>query len=126
MLTTKGWGVVALGAALLVLSGAGLTYCSSVSTSHRKTVETTAKATTAQARGQQAAAVDAGKTILDHADREVATDRKTQEQVRAILASPGASVAVDPALDRNGRRAVCVYVSAASLPECKQLLKTSP
>lgn len=53
-------------------------------------------------------------------------DRDTQRAIHDLLKAPGANSPVDPNLAALARRAICMRVSAASLDECKQMLRPGP
>jgi hypothetical protein len=75
-----------------------------------------ASATVAQ---QQTQAQQAASTIVDvaHTKADV-TVHIQQENAREILDAPGASAALDPALNAAGRRSLCAFSIYAADPGC--------
>lgn len=85
-----------------------------------------AKAAAAMDSGQIQSGQQAIKITVDNGKASAATDAQTRLNTDAINKLAAAKVAVDPAVDDAIRRGVCVYVSAASLPECQSLLHPGP
>ena len=85
-----------------------------------------AQGNAAMAKAGVAAGAAAVPIIVKNYQSGAAIDAQTQEAIREALKSPGASQSVDPGLDDLGRRAICVRLSAASLPECQHLLQPNP
>ncbi|MDQ0462645.1 hypothetical protein QO010_000393 [Caulobacter ginsengisoli] len=121
-LSPAGW---AIGAALaLTMLAAGWWLITEPGRARARTNLAAAEAI--QAQGQAAAGRDAVAIVTASAARDAATDRQTQENRDAILAAPGASAPVDPAVGAAGRRAVCLRHASRRLPECQPLQSARP
>ena len=113
--------VLALAAAVLVVSWLGYNSWRNASNAENRAeaVKTVGKATT---NAGQAAV----NTTQGNQDKNNDTDKKTASIVNNFNTYPQAKVAVDPALFDAFRRGVCMYRSAADLPECRAVQQVRP
>lgn len=81
----------------------------------------TAKVEAATANATAGAAQDALKLRIQVDQQHVAIDRITEGNGHAIQSAPGAAVALDPALDRAGRFALCLRDAYRTDPDCAAL-----
>lgn len=121
-LTPAGWAAAALVLLLLIASGWQL----ATEPGRARARAAQAQVQAVQAQSQAAAGADAVAIVTASAAQDAATDRQTQENRDAILAAPGASAPVDPAVGAAGRRAVCLRQSARRLAECQPLQPPRP
>lgn len=84
-----------------------------------KTVQ--AKTETVAANAQTGAATDTVHIVVDRQAAEVRIIRTTEENTREILAQPGATTVVDPALHAAGIRALCVRDNVSDV-QCASVL----
>lgn len=92
----------------------------------QKTQQLQIKADQATQQATQASGKDAVHIVVDNGKGAAAVDAAVKGAVSAILAAKGSNQQIDPDLDGLGRRAICVRVSAASLPECQSLQRPGP
>lgn len=121
-LTPAGWA--AAGLVLLMLLASAWWLATEPGRARARADEAQVQAV--QAQSQAAAGRAAVAIVTASAARDAATDRQTQENRDAILAAPGATAPVDPAVGAAGRRAVCLRQSARRLPQCQPLQPPRP
>jgi predicted negative regulator of RcsB-dependent stress response len=85
-----------------------------------------AHAAAAQSQSSAASGADAVQAVHTNDTNANKIDAATRKLTNAIDNLPTAKAAVDPSLDDAARSAVCMYVSAANLPECQQLQHPNP
>ncbi|WP_375393078.1 hypothetical protein [uncultured Sphingomonas sp.] len=81
----------------------------------------TARVQAATATATSGAAQDALKLRIQVDQQHVAIDRITEGNAHAIQSAPGAAMALDPALDRAGRFALCMRGAYRADPGCLAL-----
>ena len=83
-----------------------------------------AKTETRLATGQTGAALDSGRdavgTLGNASAREDTITETGKANEHAIRETPGADVALDPALNRVGARGLCRYAANRRKPQCVQ------
>lgn len=84
------------------------------------------KAAAIQNAAQATAGGAAINAVQTNADKGKATDDKTRSIVNNYNTYPAAKIAVDPALFDAFKHGICMYKSAASLPECVGLQQSDP
>lgn len=81
----------------------------------------TARVQAATSTATAGAAQDALKLRIQVDQQHVAIDRITEGNAHAIQSAPGAAAAIDPALDRVGRAALCMRSAYSADPGCVAL-----
>lgn len=81
----------------------------------------TAKVEAATSTATAGAAQQTLHIVTDNARTIAAIDALSRENTHAIETAPGASVSVDPALDRAGRAALCMRTAYSADPGCAAL-----
>lgn len=84
------------------------------------------KAAAIQNKAQANAGAAAVNITNDNAKKGAETDAKVQHVTNNFNTYPAAKVAIDPGLFDAFDRGVCVFRSAASLPECQRLQQPNP
>lgn len=91
---------------------------------HHRDLENSTAVPKAQATLNAAQATAGGKaveTVTTNAQKANETDAKVQHVTNNFNTYPAAKTAVDPELFAAFVRGVCLFDSAASLPECKRM-----
>lgn len=84
------------------------------------------KAAAIQNKAQANAGAAAVNVTNDNAKKGAETDAKVQHVTNNFNTYPAAKTAIDPGLFDAFNRGVCVFRSAASLPECQRLQQPNP
>jgi predicted negative regulator of RcsB-dependent stress response len=75
---------------------------------------------------QSTAGSAAVNTVQDNQKKNEDTDRKTQQVTNVYNTYPQAKAPLDPGFVDAFNRGICLYKSAASLPECQRLQQVNP